>query len=235
MNKNTKIILLMFCILAITITNLEIKNTKAQDPKEIIQKNIGINPENIPQNQDELKEEIKKRYLEKEWSNIISNITIIGPMHNFLLKSKNIFIVPFGEPYSFTPTFILIAVLWLYFFLLMYDIIKGSKIVQKTPAFLISLGAAVIIAQTGLIKNLVTGALTLIYSKEAWWLRIIILILLFGGLYLVYFIEKKIGRTIRKEKEKQKIGEIKKETEESKSFIKGVKEAQNITKKYKIT
>src|SRR5256885_948076 len=97
--------------------------------------------QNLPSDPDELRE----KYLNQEWSALIKNSTIIGPMHSFFLSIPLPFIILFGQPYSFSARFFLLAIIWLYVMAIAADILASSGLLKRAASIPIGIGIAIIL------------------------------------------------------------------------------------------
>ncbi len=193
--------------------------SSAQDSGEIIKKEIGIDPNKIPTNLDELKED----YLQEKWTEFISKSKILGNLHKFLTKFSFLFIVLFAHPYEISLTLFLIIVLWFFVFLKTTEIINASRITKKSISLVIGAALAIILSHVGILKTLSVFIKDLILKPENWWMRTIIIAITFGVIAVVYVLSSILSRHI-KEKAREKAEE---------ESIQKVKEVKGFTKEIK--
>lgn len=76
--------LIFIFILAIVFSNLFLVRAQLADIDPTTGKPLvlGINPDNFPQNEDEVAN-MTRNYLSKEWGKVISNSTVLKPLYNF--------------------------------------------------------------------------------------------------------------------------------------------------------
>jgi len=223
-----KAILVALSISLLSILLISFISAQVTTPEELFAQQTGI--EQIPKSPEELKQEIKERYLKQEWSNIIAKIPIIGKIHTFFLAHPLPFKILFNYQYEISLTFILIVILWLFTITVTSDLIRASGLVKGVITLLIGLGTAIIFAQINLLKVISTKSLDLIYTKEAWWIRLILWLVFIAILAVLYYAEKILGKTLKKNKEAKEKAEVKQKVEEHEEFVKGAEEAEKITK-----
>jgi len=211
MEKRSVCILFVVLLLISTFSFLIVNSHLATAEEPPLPKDVlGLNPESIPQSPEELQE----RYLAKEWSNIIANITFIGPIHTAFINNPLIFRIIFAEPYSFSLVFFLIILLWIIVAFNASKIINSIEIINKGYSWIAGILVAIILAQTKLYSFLAKGSIYLVTSKETTWARAILAILLVFILILVDYLGGLISKYIKEKKEEkkeQKTEEIKKE------------------------
>lgn len=194
--------ILLFISLILLVFNISFAYSE-ENPGESIQKEIGINPENLPTSIDE----IKDRYLTQQWEELIDENKYLGPIHRFL---KNFFLIKilFGDDYSISLTFLLILILWLFIGVKAGQFISASEIIKGWLAISIGFLLSVILAQTGILKTISLFAISIIFKPENWWMRLIlgaIALILFALLfYISRLIEKAIKEKLKKEEESKR-------------------------------
>ena len=227
MKKSSLIIpLLLLSIIALSI--FASAQTTVPGAEQIQQAQQQIS--NLPKTPAEL-QQITSDYLVQEWSKIVAKIPVIGPLHSFLLAHPLPFIILFNEPYSFSLTFILIFILWLYIAIFSSRTISSAGFVKPLIAWLLGLLFTILTAQINLISYISTAVLAFIFSYDAWWARtllFLVVIVVFVLLSALSNILSKYLKEIELKKEKQ---EIKQGIKESKALKKGLKEGQKLTER----
>ena len=173
-------------------------------------------------------ENIKNKYLTQAWGEMIAKNRIIGPIHSFLLKYPLPFIILFNYPYEMSLTFFCIFFLWLFIVIAVSKQISSIDIFGSLAGAFLSVLAATILAQLGLIKLVVTSLLSLILSKEAWWVRLIISLIVIAFILALGYINNKTANARKAAKEEAKKDKQEQKIKEVESFMKGVKEGQKI-------
>lgn len=198
------IVLSLMFVLPLFISNTQaLDYYNSQTPEDVIKGTTGINPESM-QNP----EEITDKYLKKEWAKIISNSTIYGPVHKFLMNNQIISLILFGTNYEFSLTFILMVIFWI---IALYIIINSIRTlaVERTIWLSISSGLLITLAlsQTRIFHFISKTLIDLISSRTTWWARativfaVCIIIILEGylGKLLVSYLR---GRNAKMRREK---------------------------------
>lgn len=177
---------------------------------------ISIAQENIPgmpaqlQNPEETIQKLKNttetswEYLSKEWQNILLKNTIVAKIDTLLKKIPEVvFMVLFSMPYSLTPSFLATIILWLYFALLIGDVLMGEF---GAKAYIGGFGAAIILAQVNFFKFIETFFIYLIFMKKAVWWNILITGIIIAVLAIIFMFSNKLSAYLdeRKKKEKEK-------------------------------
>jgi len=233
-------LLLPLVLLTLFLLNL---TSAVSDPTELFQQQIGTD-QKIP-TPEEIKEQIREKYLKQEWSNTIAKIPIIGKVHDFFLAHPLPFKILFNYPYEISFIFFLIVILWVYISAISSDFLRGSEIVTGAIPFLIGILIAIILAQTNLIKIIVLFVLDLIFARETLWMKLLLGLLIFILLTMIYVYKKYLVRRIKKERGERKLKEATTRIEEAAAALAAevkrkskeeaqypgliVKRAQNIT------
>jgi len=233
MKKEKKILLLAsLAIFALVIIVLlaGVYNVSAVD--SAVTDAIGVNPEsldNIPRTQEEAGDKASN-YLRQEWNKLLTNNKLIGPIHNWSIGHPLFFQILFNEPYSFSLVFIWIVILWIFLAFNVSKVISSSFDSGPFLGISFGVGASIVLAQIGVIGGIVKFALKFIYAQEAWWMRLILGLVCLFFLVLFYFLNIYLKDWIKELKEERKKKDIEYGVKESRKFIEGVKEGQELSK-----
>ncbi|MEK6927186.1 MAG: hypothetical protein AABX11_02035 [Nanoarchaeota archaeon] len=202
------------------INELQLSPTTAEN--QIVTDTLGFDPTN-PAGKIE---DIRNKYLAREWNKIISNTSVIGPIHKYFLAHPLPFKIIFNTPYTFTPTFLLIVFLWIYFGFLTKDIMSFTAY-DKNVGLIVGLLAPFFFAHIGLLNIVSTFFVNLVISKDKWWVRWIIGLLVAGALFVFFKFEggiSKLVQGINAGAEKEKLeSKIEKSDQFVNEFTKGTK------------
>ncbi|MDP3881667.1 MAG: hypothetical protein Q8Q31_02195 [Nanoarchaeota archaeon] len=196
---------------------------KIEDAKDKVDSGIGIitdSPENI-----------KNKYLTKAWGDMISKNKIIGPIHKFFSQYPLPFIIVFNYPYEISLTFFSIFFLWLFITIAVSKQAGSSGLIGDAAAVFLGIFAAIILSQLGLLQLIVTSALSLILSKEAWWARLIISMIIIAFVLALGYINSMIAKGLKEKRKKDKEEKQEQIVQEAESFMQGVGEGQKIMDK----
>jgi hypothetical protein len=199
----------------------------AQSPGEAIEGTIGINPEELPQTPEEAKE----KYLQKEWTKIIANSTLFGPVHRTFTAYPIPFKILFGMPYEFSLTFLFVLIFWVWLALSIERPINAYGLFGMKGFWfsgLLALGISIISAQLKIFVFAANGILTLIMSKESWLWRLVIIIVLFVVLFVLHQLSRKFSKSIKASKEIKAKKELEQKVEKHEAFVKGAEEGQEL-------
>ena len=114
------------------------------------------------------------------------------------------FVVLFSENYSFSLTLFFIIILWFYFFFKLSEILTDYSTFSSFVATAIGFGLVIIMAQLKFFRVIVESLEWLIFSSEAWWLRLIIFVVIVFILIFLYKLSSQIGNSFKKNREKTK-------------------------------
>lgn len=193
----------------------QIENTKSKVDSGI--EKIADTPENI-----------KNKFLTKAWGEMIAKNRIIGPIHKIFSQYPLPFIILFAHPYEISLTFFCIFFLWLFIAIAVSKQIKATEAFGAAGAFFLSVIVAIIVAQTGLIKLIVVSLLSLIFSKELWWARLLISAIIIALILALGYINGLIAKNLKVAREKRKKEAEEEKVEKMDNFIKGVEEGQKL-------
>ncbi len=223
----TRSVLLVAALLNIILITSFV-SAQADSPQNIIGSEFGISPDKIPSSP----EEIKSIYLTQEWSKIIASKPIIGPIHNFFLNNQLAFKILMNTNYEFSLTFLATLILWFFIAFWSSKGIRSSQLIKSDiGSFAIGLLISIILAQIGLIGIIVKGALKLILSPEAWWMRWIIAILIFAALAVLYKIVEIIEKAQEQAELSSRLKSAEQKGKQAEKFIRGAKEGIDIQDK----
>ncbi len=216
-------VLLLLAILIINIFHLTF--VKAEDLSQIPSIPPGIqkitNLAEKASNPEQLKEEIRNKYLNQEWGKILEKNRVLGPIHKFFINNPLIFQILFKEPYNLSLIFFLIIILWLFAMTGMSDLIRASKFVKGPVSLLIGAGVAVILAQTGLFKSIILAVLDIIFSKDKWWLRVLFWFIAAFVVTAAYYLNQMLANKIKEFKKAKETAIEKTKLAVSSAFVKG--------------
>ncbi|MEI6731043.1 MAG: hypothetical protein WCK90_00025 [archaeon] len=193
MKKSVLLVCIILSLLTLSLfSNFAHAATTPSSSQELISNQLGIDPASIPQSP----EDIKDKYLNQEWGKIIDSTPIIGPVNIFLKTNDSALFVEyflFAEAYTFTLTFILIFVFWLFAITLTSDLLRASGFLKGGVSLFVGLGVAVIIAQIGLLRFITSGIINFITRQENVWWRIVLWIIILVAIIAFYYLKKLIA------------------------------------------
>lgn len=222
MKKRANIFLVFILLTTIFLINSSLAVSDPGDVSGVLGEQFGINPDDIPTDPTE----IEHRYLKQEWTEIISNSSVLGPIHRAFEKNTSIFKILFAHPYEVSLTLIGILILWFFFLFQVSKIIEGQGMLKGWQALIASLAFSVILAQVKLFEMITTTLLDIIFKQENWWIRSIITIAIFAGLAVLYVLSRMASKKLKeqnKEKTEQKINQRLKDLG---ALTSGIKEAK---------
>ncbi|HVY01536.1 MAG TPA: hypothetical protein VHA12_02115 [Candidatus Nanoarchaeia archaeon] len=228
MEKRAFNIILSFLAISALLVAL-ILQVSALDASSLIEEKTGVNPEKL-QDIPQTTQEIKETYLKQSWIDLIEKNKYLGPAHNFLLKISPVFLILFGENYSISLVLLLVMCLWFYVAMELTSLIGAFQVLNAWACTAIACGVSIILAQIGAYRSLVTLLGNLVYAKELWWMRLMIILALVVAGFIIHYLTKTFEKQIKLSKAAAKTRSVENEIETQKEFIKGLKEGSSIAK-----
>ncbi len=190
--------LVILLITSLLFLNLFIISVHAvlEDTAEGLEKNV----EDIENTKANI--ETKWDYLGKEWKNILLKNKFVGAIDGFFKKISFVFEVLIAEPYTFSVTFLVVVLLWLYLFLKFAEIVRDYSTIPSGVSYLVGLGFTLVLAHIGVIRKITEFLGWIVFKPEAWWARWIIIIILGIILILIYKFTSLLGKSYKKDIEK---------------------------------
>ena len=212
---NYKYFILIFCILLFIVIGVllsknftgnaigDINLGDAEDPLD-----IGINPANIPQTQEDAKT-VAANYLKKEWGKILADNKYVGPT----IKEYNEKIGPYLNPIlkiilgvepSISWLFFLTLAIWILFVTYFFRILSGFSTFSKGASFAISICMVVIMSIFGWSRMSATWIINTISVLTSWWMQLIVAVAVIIALMLASIFSKEFENLIKQIKENRK-------------------------------
>ena len=157
----------------------------------------------IEDNVEKIKE-TKWDYLGEKWKDAFLKNKFVSVVDSFFQKINFVFIVLFGENYSFSLTLFFIVILWFSFFFKLDEVFADYSTFSPSVSMAISFGLTIIIAQLKFFMKIVEFFSWLVLSPEAWWIRLIIFIVIAFVMVLLYKFSSQIGKSFKENSEKTK-------------------------------
>lgn len=226
MEKRALSMLLMFTTAAILLIAF-ISQISALDAASLIEEKTGVNPEKI-QDIPQTTQEIKETYLKQSWIELIEKNKYLGPVHNFLLKLSPVFLVLFGENYSISLVLLMVMCLWFYVAMELTSVLGSFQVLNAWASTGIACLISIILAQVGAYRALITLIGNIVYSKELWWMRLLIILAFVIAGFILHYLTKIFEKQIKLSKASAKSKAVESELETQKEFIKGIKEGSKL-------
>ena len=174
------------------VGDLEEKIEGLEDTKENIEEGV----ENI--------KETNIDYLSEKWKTAFLKNKFISFVDSFFQKINFVFVVLFSENYSLSLTLFFIIILWLCFFFKLSEVLTDYSAFSSSVATVIGFGLVIIMAQLKFFRVIVESFGWLVFSQEAWWIRLIIFVVIVFVVVFLYKFSSQIGDSFKKNKEKTK-------------------------------
>lgn len=222
MKKEFKFAVLSILFLSLILSVITF--VSAEDVQEQVQELTGVNPEAIPSTPEDV-----SNYLVSQWSAFIAKTPFIGSIHTLFIDNPLIFKIAFGEPYSFSPSFLFVLILWIFFLVHTSKAVKSSGLINEKYSWIVGLAITIIIAQIQFYHFIASGISNLAFSQEAWWARTIIFAVAFIVIMAFSYLANLLEITMRKSKENKEKKALKRKVESTDAFVKGAEEGKKIT------
>jgi len=143
----------------------------------------------------------KWQTLGTEWKTNLMQNSFISGIDSFFQKINVVFLVLFGVDYSMSLALFLIVILWVFLFLIGFNIL-GNTIFSKWAAVLISIGVAIGAAQIKLFQLPVNWIIGLFFGEKPWWLKLIIGTIIVAVIVAAFIFIKQFGKQLAERKKK---------------------------------
>ena len=193
-------------------------------PSDIIEEKLGVNPADIPQTTEQIKED----YLKQNWQEIITNNAVLGRINTFFTKISSIFQILFGQPYSLSPQLFFVILLWIYIITKIDSALNSFGMFNRAAQIVISIGSGIVLAQLNVFALIIAALAKIVFAPEAWWVRIIAILISIVVLLFMHFIINKGIYAIKQTKAGKEAQKNKYVLGQVKEFIKGIKAGQKL-------
>lgn len=140
-------------------------------------------------------------YLGKEWSKILLKTKAVAFINGFFTKISFVFVVFFGEPYSFSLSLLFIILLWVYFFFKFREIFKCTSMFSPWVSNIVALGLTMVLAQITVIRKIIEFFGRLVFSADVAWIRGLIFTAILVALIFLARFSTEILKRHKKNKE----------------------------------
>jgi hypothetical protein len=207
--KNKYLTIFLFILLIFSSLSLISSQTGLEDLEksaESIEKNTEKLEEGIEKAQDldkygrwdYLGPEIQKMVMENRYVDYFFN-----EQDGLFFKADIVFVILFGEHYSFSIGLVVLIILWFYIFIQLSGVLRDFSMFSNGTSIIIGLGLTTAFAQFNLLSLIVQGLGWLIASPDAWWVRSLVGLAIV--LFFILFIRARIalGKIEKQIKEKE--------------------------------
>jgi hypothetical protein len=230
-------------VLVVILVALVIRNFTGQVIGDINPENIedplgiGLNPDNIPQTPEDASSKVQAKwdYLKKEWTNIIANNKVVGPIHEWCLNHPLVFKILFNYPYQMSTMFLLIFLMWLYDLIVVANFFEQEKLFgfggSLFPGLIIGLGSTILFSHIRFYEGVARLIMKIFnFASSAWWKELLVWVFLIILGVIIFSAEKFLEKYLKTRSEEKEKEEMKHETKKSREFIEGVEEGREMTK-----
>ncbi len=154
---------------------------------------------NATQKLQESIEEKKWEYLSEQWKEILLKNKYISGVNDLFRKINFVFLILFGQNYELSLTLFIVFLLWIFFLFIFWNVFSTYAPFSKGVSFVIGLGFVVVLAQIKLLNLFATVIFKIIFFKEGIWKWISLILILFGFLFILGFVQY-VLRDARKSK-----------------------------------
>ncbi len=201
-------IILVLLILALILIHQFSKPTITPSPDSVPTSELEQTKEkidNATKTIEELREEERQEYLLNQTRDMLLKNPVVKTLDSFFTKISIVFRVLFGEPYSLSLTLFILIIFYIWFTILMSELLGAFGFLPKKTSFWLALGFSIILAQLSFFRFIVDFSLALVFARETWIARIIIIFGVIFVLVLFGMIQKQFAKYLeQKKEEKQK-------------------------------
>ena len=143
--------------------------------------------------------ENKWDYLQQEWKTMLLKNKFISSIDSFFTKVNLVFVVLFAENYSLISLNLwLVIILWILFAVITMNALKAQMNLDLGIGFLIGVSISIIFAQLKIFHIIVTFVLKIAFAPELWYVRLIIWLFIFVGLFVIYYVSIILDKYLEK-------------------------------------
>jgi hypothetical protein len=205
-NKKGVCFLVLLVFLVLFIVNSAIVIGAGLDSIDESAKNFQTNVENTENKVNDLTDtnvwSEKWGYLGKEWKVMLLKNSVVDAVDSFFNKFSFVFKFILGVDYSFTPAFLVVILLWLFFFFEWGKIFRSFEGANILSSYLVSAVFIIVFANFGFFKWLVLFLGNLIFSSQSSFVGVALFCVVIFGFFVIDYIRRVIVIIIRKEKKK---------------------------------
>lgn len=133
-------------------------------------------------------------YLGREWKSILTRNPLVNSLDSFFRKISVVFFILFGIPYEFSITLFFVIFLWIFFWNVVDNLLKGLELIPRLPSLILSVLFTISLSQLGIFLNLANFIKRIIFSPEGAWARLV----LFLGILFIFFIVRRFSYVFSK-------------------------------------
>ncbi|MEM2933008.1 MAG: hypothetical protein QW622_02265 [Candidatus Pacearchaeota archaeon] len=228
--------LLAFSILAFFVFSFALECFQIVYAQKIPGLPASLTPEEIVEKQAEfekLKNVTEWQLIGERFKEMLLKNSFISGMNSFMERPyvSIIFRILFGMPYELSITLLFVVVLWLIIFIDLGNIFSSYSTFSGLASYGISFAIAVIFAQVQIFKIIVNFVGTLIFARETWLARVLLVISVIFILLFTDQISRYVADYLQKRKEAKEKEEAKTAEKEVKEFARGMEAGREIVEK----
>ncbi len=188
-----------FAVLLLAIVPMVLQFVSGQEPSAP----YGLSPEEI----DERLQQLQQMQNVTQWQLIgerfklsLLRNPIIDGIDAAFTKISWLFSFLFGMPYSLSVTLLMAIALWVWIFLIASGFLYKSFRLSSSASYGITFVVCILLSLFHVWENSINAMGTVIFAQEAWWLRIVLIFMFIGFLYLLMYLSKLAGQELEKRK-----------------------------------
>lgn len=165
-----------------------------------------LTPESLEQQQQrimELQNVTNWQLLGTRFQQAMLKNPIVAGIDQALKNLDFLFLILFGMHYSLSMTLLFVMALW---FIIAFDgrnVLKSYFLLSGNASLGISVGIAIIMAQTRALSGFVNSVGTLIFSRETWWARTIAIIIVVLAIIAFHIASKLYTKYLEQKRKKE--------------------------------
>jgi hypothetical protein len=171
---------------------------------------------------EKLKNQTEWQYLGIRFQESLMKNPVIAGIDSFCKKISIVFSILFGMPYSLSITLLFVMAMWFIVFMDLGNIIHSHSAFSGTASYGISLAFAIMFSQLQIFRFIVDYTGTLIYSKEEWWARTLLILAVILLIIVVDRLSRLVAKYLKGLKKLREEAKTKVAQKATQEFAKGI-------------
>lgn len=156
----------------------------------------GLQPDKVTEAGEQAK--TKWEYLNAEWKNMVLKNPVVSSINSFFTQISIVFRILFGVQYSFSFMLLVIVFFWLWLMLKAAELARLSIGMRSGLSYFFGAFVSIVFAQLQIFRIFADLLFDLVMTREAWWARLIVVLIILGALILISYLSKFLPAWLRK-------------------------------------
>ena len=181
----------------------------------------GLQPDKAAEAGEQAK--TKWDYLNQEWKNMTLKNPVVSAVNSFFTETSIVFRILFGVPYSFSFMLLVIIFFWLWLMLKTAELARLSIGMRSSISYFFGAFVSIVFAQLQIFRIFADLLFDLVMTREAWWARLIVVLIILGALIFISYLSKLLPAWLRKKQHQLRQGALEATESRMDKFFKAVK------------